>query len=169
VSDEMSVLRDLIAERDIRRVLVRYCRSMDRIDASLGYTVWHEDGLADYGRFFKGTGRGFIDWVCDLHRTMDAQSHQITNTLISICGPTAVSESYVAVSLLYRSDGAQLLMSGSGRYLDNWSFRNDRWAIDERVYVHDIAHTRRVEPMDVWGLRDGSDRSYATLGALGRA
>ena len=36
-------------ELEIDRVLKRYCRAMDRIDARLGYSVWHDDGLADYG------------------------------------------------------------------------------------------------------------------------
>jgi len=160
----------LEAEHEIHRVLLRYCRSMDRIDAPLGYTVWHDDGLADYGPLFKGTGRGFIDWVCDYHRTLDGQSHQIANTLIEVKGDRAASETYVTVALLFRKDDLRLLTTGRGRYLDDWSFRGGRWAIDRRFYVHDFAITQTVpEPMMGWGSRDPADPSYATLGAAGCA
>jgi SnoaL-like domain len=157
------------AELEISRVLKRYCRSMDRIDAPLGYTVWHEDGVADYGHLFQGTGRGFIDWVCDYHRTLDAQSHQIANTLIDVRGDRAVSESYVTVALLFTEDGQSRLTTGRGRYLDTWSCRGGRWAIDARYYVHDFSETRGVDARPGWGRRDEQDPSYALLGALGSA
>jgi hypothetical protein len=159
----------LAAELEISRVLKRYCRSMDRIDAPLGYTVWHEDGVADYGPVFQGTGRGFIDWVCDYHRTLDAQSHQIANTLINVRGDQAASETYVTVALLFTEDGQGRLTTGRGRYLDSWSYRGGRWAIDARHYVHDFSETRDVDARTGWGRRDAQDPSYALLGELGSA
>lgn len=159
----------LAAERDIRNVLWRYCRSMDRIDAPLGYSVWHDGGTADYGPLFQGSGRGFIDWVCDYHRPMDAQSHQLSNMMVDVRGDTASSETYVTVALLYKQDGQQVLTTGRGRYLDTWSVRDGRWAIDHRSYVHDFAFTQPVDPMMGWGSRDLNDPSYAVLGAIGAA
>lgn len=26
-----------------------YCRSVDRLDVPLGHSIWHDDGIADYG------------------------------------------------------------------------------------------------------------------------
>ncbi len=162
-------IETLLAREAIQAVLHRYCRSMDRIDAELGYTVWHEDGLADYGPLFQGTGRGFIDWVCDYHRSLEAQSHQIANKMIDVEGDRAGSETYVTVALLFRENGRQKLTTGRGRYLDRWSRRNGIWAIDKRHYVHDFAFTQEVEVMMGWGSRDLTDPSYAVLGALGAA
>lgn len=158
------------AREAITLVLQRYCRSMDRIDAALGYTVWHEGGTADYGSVFDGTGRDFVDWVCDFHRGLDATSHQIANILIDVRGDTAVSETYVTVGLLGTQEGKRVLTTGRGRYLDEWSHRESRWAIDRRRYIHDFAITQTVDVMDGWGRRDdGQDPSYALLGPTGAA
>ena len=58
-----------VADRQaITDLIYRYCRSMDRADAELGYSVWHPDGTADYSaQFFQGTGYDYIDWVCAHH------------------------------------------------------------------------------------------------------
>jgi hypothetical protein len=155
----------LMAQRAITDVLIRYCRAMDRIDAKLGYSIWHDDGIADYGPVFKGTGREFIDWVCGFHRTLVSHSHQIANVLIDVQGERAASETYVAVGLLSAKDGGHSLVTGRGRYLDRWSKRNARWAIDHRQFVLDFAITQHVEAQLPWGARDSTDPSYKLLGA----
>jgi hypothetical protein len=162
-------LETLAAQLEINQVLRRYCRSMDRIDAPLGYSVWHEDGIADYGPVFKGTGRGFIDWVCDYHRSLESTSHQIANALIEVDGDKAVSETYVTVTLLAKENGQGRLTTGRGRYLDNWSLRGGRWAIDTRCFLLDFAFTQDVQAQIGWGIRNSSDPSYGLLGALGTA
>jgi hypothetical protein len=162
-------LDTLAAQQEINQVLRRYCRSMDRIDAELGYSVWHEDGTADYGTIFRGTGRAFIDWVCDFHRRLEAQSHQIANTLIDVQDDRAASETYITVALLFRKEGTQLLTTGRGRYLDRWSRRQGRWAIDARTFVLDFAITQDVNAQMGSGARNSTDLSYALLGGLGTA
>jgi hypothetical protein len=140
---------DIEAMRDIRDVLYTYCRAMDRIDSELGYQVWHDDGTAHYSELFQGSGRGFIDWVCDLHRPMIATSHQITNIITSVDGDIAVSESYVTVRLrTHDNTGGLTDIVGVGRYLDRWSYRNNRWAIDHRQYVTDIRTSMPVPATD---------------------
>jgi hypothetical protein len=165
----MSVIdvEGLAAQLEITQVLQRYCRSMDRIDAELGYAVWHEDGLADYGAIFRGTGRDFVDWVCAFHRTLDAQSHQIGVPLIYVRGEKAISETCVSATLLFRKDGRQQITSGRARYLDLWSRRGGRWAIDRRRSVHDFSVTRDVEAQIGEGTRGLDDPSYAVLNGLG--
>jgi hypothetical protein len=61
-------LREVLDRQQITQLLYRYCRAVDRVDEELGYTIWHDDGEADYGRVYRGSGRGFIDFVCDAHR-----------------------------------------------------------------------------------------------------
>ena len=162
-------LTALAAHHEIDRVLKRYCRAMDRIDAALGYSVWHDDGLADYGPIFRGTGRAFVDWVCDFHRTLEGQSHQIANTLIELRGDRAGSETYVTAALLFRAAGRHRVTTSRGRYLDEWSCRGGLWAIDRRRFVLDFAFTEDVEAREGWGTRDAGDPSYALLGAAGGA
>jgi hypothetical protein len=159
-----NLLEVLEAEREIRRVLHCYCRSMDRIDAELGYSVWHEDGLVDYGPIFSGTGRAFIDWVCDYHRTLDAQFHQISNILIDVQNEHAGSETYVTSTHLFRQSGRQILRTIRGRYVDSWSRRSGRWAIDKRLYLHNFDFAQDVVAEMGWGSRDRTDPSNEILG-----
>jgi hypothetical protein len=157
---------DREAPEAIRRQLYQYCRAVDRLDASLGYLVWHNDGTADYGPLFQGTGRGFIDWVIEQHRGLEAHSHQITNILIELEGHEATSEAYVTAALWLQRDGRLLQADVRGRYLDKWSRRHGRWAIFHRRYVHDFDYVREVTASlnTGWGRRDRQDPSYLLQG-----
>lgn len=156
-----------IADRmAISDVIHRYCRAMDRIDVELGCSVWHADGEADYGVIYRGSGRGFVEWMCGVHRSMLALSHRVTNLLIESDGDGARSESCV-VATLRRKDGDRLLQTTAwGRYLDRWSRREGRWAIDHRAYVHDFDEVREITETALpgWGRPDRDDPSYRVLG-----
>ena len=146
--------------------IYRYCRAMDRIDHDLGYAVWHEDGTADYGEaVFVGLGRDFIDHVCRQHAQMLHHSHQVTNVIIEVDGDRAGSEAYVTATLRMERDGRLLQMTVLSRYLDRWSCRDGRWAIDHRIAIIDMDEIREVTPMKHHerAARDRSDPSYAVL------
>lgn len=165
---ETGTLQALADRQAITDQIYRYCRAMDRIDAELGYSVWHEDGTADYGaEVFQGSGRGFIDFVCAQHRKTLTHVHQVTNILITLDGERAGSEAYV-VSDLRAGGGDQVKhITTWGRYIDTWSKRDGRWAIDARFAVRDFAEMRDVTPAPLpdRGARDRTDPSYAVLGA----
>lgn len=154
----------------ITGLIYRYCRAMDRIDPELGYTIWHADGLADYGATFSGTGHGFVDWVCEQHRGMQAHSHQVTNIILTIDSDKAASESYVTAALRLERSGQRVEITVRGRYLDRWSRRDNCWGIDERRYIQDFDEIRPVGEtlLPGQGRRDRDDPSYAVLGALGK-
>ena len=165
----MTDLLTQVADRQaITDQIYRYCRSMDRIDHELGYAVWHDDGTADYGEaVFQGTGRGFIDHVCVQHSHLLVHSHQVTNIVIELDGERAGSEAYVTANLRMERGGKLLQMTVLSRYIDRWSKRDGRWAIDHRVAVMDMDEIREVTPMKQLdqGRRDRTDPSYAVLGA----
>jgi len=165
----MADLLTQVADRQaITDQIYRYCRSMDRIDHELGYAVWHDDGTADYGEaVFQGTGRGFIDHVCVQHSHLLVHSHQVTNIVIELDGERAGSEAYVTANLRMERGGKLLQMTVLSRYIDRWSKRDGRWAIDHRVAVMDMDEIREVTPMKQLdqGRRDRTDPSYAVLGA----
>lgn len=165
----MSEIQSLTAAADyqaITQLIYRYCRAMDRIDADLGYTIWHEDGTADYGAdIFQGSGRGFIDDVCEKHRHMVAHSHQISNIILDLNGDTAGSESYVTVNLRLMASDKLMQITVWARYIDQWSRRDGRWGIDKRVLLMDFDETREVTPMSTASRasRDRHDPSYSVL------
>jgi hypothetical protein len=164
---------ELIAKQAITDVIYTYCRALDRMDWDLAHTVWHDDGTADYGtNMFQGTGAGFLDWVWTQHAGMMGHSHQITNVLVSVDGDRAASEAYVTAALRLEADAnAQATeIVSRGRYVDTWSRRDGRWAIDHRTFVEDFTTTYQVtamEPADAAqrsSRRDRDDPSYAALG-----
>lgn len=163
----MTDLLTQVADRQaITDQIYRYCRAMDRIDHELGYAVWHDDGTADYGEaVYQGTGRGFIDQVCIQHGHLLVHSHQVTNIVIELSGDRAGSEAYVTARLRMERGGKLMQMEVLSRYIDLWSKRDGRWAIDHRHAVMDMDEIREVTPMkqlDI-GQRDRTDPSYAVL------
>ena len=146
--------------------IYRYCRAMDRIDHALGYAVWHDDGTADYGPdIFVGTGRGFVDHVCVQHAQTLGHSHQMSNIIIEIDGDRAASESAVAATLRIDRDGRLMQISVWSRYVDTWSKRDGRWAIDHRIAINDFDEIREITAMrrTTRGTRDRHDPSYQVL------
>jgi hypothetical protein len=158
-------LQELADKQAITEVIYRYCRALDRMDVDLARSVWHPGGTADYGELFQGTGDGFIDWVWAAHAAMDAHSHQITNILIEVAGDRAASESYVTVALRTKpAEGAAVEIESRGRYLDRWSRRDGRWAIDHRQFVEDLQRVHDAPPVGPGASRrDRSDPSYQVL------
>jgi SnoaL-like domain len=159
-------IRTLADRQQITDLIYRYCRSVDRLDIPLGHSIWHEDGVADYGKdVYQGSGRGVIDHICAQHRHTLHHSHQVTNIVIEFDGDRAGSESYVMAALRIRSGEQLKQISVWGRYVDQWSRRNNRWGLDKRVSIRDFDEVRDVTALyahDV-GRRDPSDPSYDVL------
>jgi hypothetical protein len=158
-------MQTLADRQAITDLIYRYCRAVDRIDPELGYTIWHEDAEADYGEsIYRGSGRGFIDFVCAQHRRAVCHSHQISNVIIDLDGDRAGSESYVTANVRFAAGAVLKQVTVSGRYIDRWSRREGRWGIDKRIYVLDFEEIRDV-PADNRGTgrRDRNDPSYGVL------
>lgn len=159
-------IEDWIAKQEIRDVLSRYCRGIDRMDREMVLSVWHEGGTADYLDMYEGSGAGFVDWAWTTHEGMERHSHQITNVLVEVDGLVARSEAYVTVVLwTLPRDGKQSEIVVRSRYLDRWSKRDGRWAIDHRVHVCDTHSLHELRRGIVSGAsaRDHGDPSYAVL------
>ncbi len=168
-------LRDLLVKQEIRDAHSRYCRAMDRRDEALAASIWHEDGSADYGEIFKGSGAGFAAWVTETHGNFARHSHQISNVLVEVgaSGEQAVSEAYVTVALWTVPDsmGTVTQVTSRGRYLDRWERRDGRWGIAARHYVEDFTTAQQlssdeVSPASKASRRDPEDPSYALFSSL---
>jgi hypothetical protein len=159
-------LQTLIDRQAITDLIYRYCRSVDRLDIPLGHSVWHEDGVADYGAaVYQGPGKGVIDHIIAQHRHTLAHSHQVSNILIHLAGDRAGSESYVSASLRVMSGKQLRQISVWGRYIDRWSRRDGHWGLDKRLAIRDFDEIRDVVEMvrHDTGKRDRADPSYDVL------
>lgn len=156
--------REVADRLAITEQIYSYCRSVDRLDVPLGHRVFHPDSYADFGDY-KGSGRGWIDYICERHRDFLHHSHQVTNILIDLDGDRAGSEAYVTATLRAR-DGERLMQRQFwARYVDQWSRRDGRWAIDRRECVIDFDQIAEVTPIGQHerSRRDEQDPSYAVL------
>ncbi|OZF45749.1 hypothetical protein CH292_21100 [Rhodococcus sp. 14-2470-1a] len=164
---ESIAIEELVAKQEIADVLYSYARGLDRMDRALADRVWHADGTADYGPGFRGTGTQFLDFVWTYHLTLNAHSHLVSNTLISVDlgASSATSEAYVSVWLRSTPSGGTVTdIHHRGRYVDRWSRRDGRWAIDHRIYLADMMNeTTNAEGPETWGLRNADDPSYLVL------
>ncbi len=164
--NESQTLRSISDRGQITDLIYRYCRSVDRLDIALGHSIWHEDGVADYGAsVYQGCGRGVIDHICAQHLHTLHHSHQVSNIIIDLDGDVAGSESYVTASLRIKQGEKLRQMTVWGRYADRWSRRNGQWGLDKRISIRDFDEVREVVPMENHdiGRRDRSDPSYSVL------
>ena len=163
---DAATIEALAARQEITDLIYRYCRSVDRLDIPLGHSIWHADAIADYGAdVYQGDGRGVIDHICAQHLHTLQHSHQVANILLELDGDRAASESYVTASLRVRRGAKLMQMTVWSRYIDRWSRRAGRWAIDHRLTVRDFDEIREVIPLKEHhvGCRDRSDPSYGVL------
>lgn len=165
----MATIDDLAAREAIRQQLHNYCRGMDRRDDELAYAVWHADGTADYGAgVYQGPARGFVDQVSRNHLRRDVHSHQIATVGIHVDGDRAVSEAYATIRLRSSGPDGETEELYCGRYLDRWSHRDGRWAIDHREWVLDFAELDRPvgRTLPSGSSRSTDDPSYTLFAGL---
>jgi hypothetical protein len=163
------LLADLAAREAIRQQLHNYCRAMDRRDDALGRAVWHPDGTADYGLgIFQGRGHDFVTQVSRNHLRRTVHSHQIATVGIEVAGARAASEAYATVRLRTVGEEGDTEELYAGRYLDAWSRRDGRWAIDHRIWVLDFDEADRPvsSRLPIGSSRDPHDPSYAVFRAI---
>ena len=75
----------LWAEAQIRKVLLRYARGIDRLDLELVRACYHPDATDSHGSF-HGTVDEFVTWVDRVLRRYDATMHLLGNPLVELDG-----------------------------------------------------------------------------------
>lgn len=157
-------VRYLADRQAILDVVSRYCRGIDRIDADLVRSCYHE-GAIDHHIGFTGTVDEFITWCFPLLRELGGTRHVIANHLCEVNGDVAVAESYVlAYHWQEPYDDVGRNFVGHGRYVDRLERGADgRWRIAERTALADVATP--ISPISVPtaipGTSSAQDPSYS--------
>lgn len=133
---------------EIRDLLARYCRAVDRLDEEEIRSVFHPDALID-----KGVGaltrEPYIEDLLRRHAAVPAASHQVTNMLVDFMDTdTAFVETYGNAVEHRRADSDA---DGSDavfrvRYGDIVSRRDGAWRVERRRLVVDNVLRFPVEP-----------------------
>jgi len=160
-------LDELVAQQEIRDVLARYTRGVDRLDRDLVLSCYHPGARDDHGAF-QGTAEELADWVEQVLSYFDATMHFLGQQLIELAGDRAHSETYcVAYHRRNARDGEEGVDLWMGlRYIDIFERRNGEWRIADRRCAFDW--TRRDPIVGMWelppealtGRRDRNDPVY---------
>ena len=148
----MDALERLVVEAEIRRVVLRYCRGIDRMDRELVRSCYHHDARDVHGSFDGGVDE-FLDWVWRLLARYDATAHYVANQLVELDAEDADRagvETYGVAVHRAASGEPHLNLTTGFRYLDRFERRDGEWRIAHRVAVADWS--RRVAPDDWWPL-----------------
>src|SRR4051812_34013002 len=141
----MDALSRLVAVEEIREVVLRYCRGLDRLDADLLRSAYVPGALDDHG-VFVGDAAEFCERVLASHSRYDASMHCVLNHLVELDGPDdARGEAYVLAHVLRKDDeGVPVHDAWWGRYADRYERRGGGGGTAPRAAVQEW--TRR-EPL----------------------
>jgi ketosteroid isomerase-like protein len=160
-------LRRLVDEAEIRKVHMRYCRGIDRMDWELIRSCYHPDAIDDHGEYVGGID-GFIDYCKAGCPTFVSTTHFTGNQLIEVDGAVAWAETYArAYHRVAGKDGEpdkDLVVNT--RYVDRFEKRAGEWRIAHRKVVVDtdrvdVVTERWVPDSQLRSRRDRTDPSYA--------
>jgi len=169
-------LAELLAERDIRRVILQYCRGIDRMDPVLVRSCYHDDATDDHGSAIR-TADDYVAWAFRLLRRYEMTMHLVANMSIEVTGDVALAETY-GISFHRTAPDQPMdpklnLISGF-RFVDRFERRGE-WRIAKRVIT---AEWSRVDDLEGrWpfpdslrrGTRDDQDPVWWLVPELGLA
>ena len=166
----------LLDKQEIREVVYRYCRGIDRRDLARVRDCYHPDASDRHGSF-SGTVDEYLTWVDALLARYVWTMHLIANVIVELEEPLdhAAVESYGVA--LHRSDEPRphLNLATGFRYLDHFERRAGSWRIASRVAVSEWSI--RI-PGDAWwpipdslpkGRRDANDPLHDLLSSVAEA
>lgn len=159
----------LVAEAEIRDVLGRYCRAIDRCDETLLRSCYHPDATDEHGSF-SGTVDEYVEWVFRLLAKYDGTTHMLAQSVFdwdeALRDPGVRVETYGTSTHWGIADRADLNLVTGFRFIDRFAFRDGAWRIAKRVAIAEWS--RRTESSSVWpipvghrrGSRDHADPAF---------
>ena len=177
-------LQILLAKEEIRSVMYRYARGVDRRDYDLVRDAYHADAHDDHGGY-RGGVDGLIEWISRRHEVIEQSMHVIAQTHIEfLAADVAVAESYNVSVQRYPAEAEETIRAWVGdtevrtderlrvviyaRYSDRFEKRAGAWRIARRVVVIEEVDSRLVTvrtgpPVSVEQVRGPEDAIYALL------
>ena len=164
-------LRRIEDRQAIHDVIVRYCRGVDRSDADLVASAFHDDAIDNH----FGVVLPFREAIGTLKAARSGgppskttSMHNLCNVLIELDGDIARCESYVTVVVRVPQErGVAIDWMHAGRYVDRFERRNGEWRIAHRTVVYDLERFDKVAPAPE-GLSQARYLDNAIRGKRGR-
>ena len=165
-------LQRLIDKDEIRDLMARYCRGVDRADWDLVRSTYHTDAHDDHGDY-KGGIDGFIDFAKVRTGGATQVMHFLGECLIEFASPDlAIAETYFFTAHTLGPEaqrqygaadkGGPVQLSHYGRYVDRVERRAGVWRIARRIVVFEttrlaLGEVPPIKPDWAGHRRDGQD------------
>jgi hypothetical protein len=143
-ADLMKELRILLDKQEIREVMLRQSRGLDRGEAELLSTIFHPgaERLTPAGPNAEPEGQ--LKIVGGYADDQPPSSHFLGNQLIEVDGDVAASETYFVAFAQVIEEGKLYTRMRGGRYLDRFERRDGAWRITFRVMTDDWSRIDEV-------------------------
>ena len=131
----------------LRDLVMRYCRGIDRRDYALVRSLYWDDAVDDHGAMFCGSPDDYVAWLPSVLEPLECTIHAISNSLFVIDGDTAEGEHYS-----YNFHRTRQGPEGEprqeivihGRYCDRYERREGVWKFARRKIIFDHGYVRPV-------------------------
>jgi hypothetical protein len=167
-----SRLEAMLSKQEIKDVLARYARGVDRADEEMLKSCYHPDAIEEHGSAYAGPAHEYIEGAVVRIRQMGTMCHYICNVHIELEEELAYVEAYVLTFARFSRDEESVDTLTGGRICDRFERRADAWKIAHRKLVFDWNRdmpTREgwclgmfdpADPKMVMGSKDRNDLSY---------
>lgn len=157
---------DLLDRREIADCVQRYARGVDRLDAELILSAYHDDAFDDHGAF-RGSPQEFVDWYIPYAKaSFSVHHHYVLNHTCEVDGDVAHCETYYLFAGQGTGEDSAPSLHG-GRYVDRFERRAGVWAIAARINLAEWSGGLALLPSPPGvreepgrSARDRSDSSY---------
>lgn len=127
----------MLARDEIREVLARYARGVDRADGPLLKSCYHEDAIEEHGGAYSGNAFAYVDGAIPRIERLGPMQHLLGTSHIEFDGDLAYVETYIWTFLRLRLESGDLDTFTGGRLIDRFERRDGAWKIAHRRTVFD--------------------------------
>ncbi|MEX5637017.1 nuclear transport factor 2 family protein [Parafrankia sp. FMc2] len=142
-------MRELLDKQDIREVVLRYARGIERLDAETLATAFHDDVIYEHHIGAPSppysNARELAELIVELARKSPLTAKFLTapSTLIELAGDVAFAESHAIALNVFATPEGEVTHWRGIRWLDRFE-RRGSWKIAHRVILH--SGFERYEP-----------------------
>ncbi|MFT4874591.1 nuclear transport factor 2 family protein [Congregibacter sp.] len=140
ISKTENRMEAFLAREEIRDVLARQARGVDRADAELLKSCYYADAIEEHGPNYNGSAHAYVDGAVGRIREMGTMAHYLCNQHIELDGETAWVEAYVITFVRFARGGSDVDTFTGARSVDRFERRNGEWKIAHRKLVFDWNH-----------------------------
>jgi hypothetical protein len=171
--DDGDALQRLLDRAELEQLAGTYMRGLDRRDAELLRSVFHDDATTHYGSF-RGGPDEFVAMAMRALSRHESNQHLIGQVNLWFAPAAAEDRIRRATGEVYFQAFHRVSENGNrtdlficGRYVDRYECRDGEWRMAHRTEIVDWARTEPTaddylptHPHVVLGRRDRTDLSY---------